>query len=105
MRKLTKSVRYFTTRNPTIRRGTTKRTCNGKSGKDQENKSDKKTRFDESENIRIKLETKIFNGMRMEEADMNIRFIAYLALGSMGKCIFEQMIPKVELLRISFANF
>ena len=96
MRKLTKSVVYFTTRNHTTRRETTKRIDSGKSGKDREKKLEKRQNLTNPKKFRIKFETKIFNGMRMEEADMKIFFLVYLKLGVRGKRIFEQMIPKVE---------
>ena len=96
MRKLTKSVVYFTTRNHTTRRETTKTIDSGKSGKDREKKLEKRQNLTNPKKFRIKFETKIFNGMRMEEADMKIFFLVYLKLGVRGKRIFEQMIPKVK---------
>ena len=64
-----------------------------------------KRRFKESEKIRIKIETKTFNRMRMEEADKKIRSLLYLSLWSEGKRMFVQKFTKVKILWTKFANF
>ena len=52
------------------------------------------------------MQTKTFNGMRIEEADTNIHSMVDLAaLGSERKRVFSQKLSKVKTLRINFADF
>ena len=57
-------------------------------------------RYDEEESASIKSETKKFNGMRVEEADKQLRSVLYLALGNEKKKIFGQKFTKVKILQI-----
>ena len=47
-----------------------------------------KSRFSDCESSPIKLRTKIFNGMRIEEANKKIQSMLYLALESENKRVF-----------------
>ena len=67
--------------------------------------SEERSRFNNFENTRIKLETKTFKEMRMEEADKKICSMQYLAPGSEGRRTLSQKFSKVKILRINFLKF
>ena len=66
--------------------------------------AEERNRFRDSENVRIKLETKTFNGKRMEDADKKIGSMLYLALGGEDKRFFSQKFSKVKIPRITFTE-
>ena len=61
--------------------------------------------YETPEEKRINEEKRKFNGMRRTEADKKLRSILFLALGSGGKRVFTQKIPRVKILTISFTEF
>ena len=51
-------------------------------------------RYHDEEAASIKTETNNFKGIRIEEADKNLRSILYLALGIKRKIVFSQKLTK-----------